>query len=40
MTWGMKIAKFQVEMELFPPNQSDGKQLAGSRLIGPQGIGM
>ena len=37
MTWGIKIAKFLVEMELFPPNQSGGKEMFGSQLIGPQG---
>ena len=34
MTWGIKIAKFLVEMELFPPNQSGGKKMFGSQLIG------
>ena len=37
VTWGIKIAKFLVEMELFPPNQSDGKEMFGPQLIGPQG---
>ena len=36
VTWGIKIAKFLVEMELFPPNQSGGKEMFGSQLIGPQ----
>ena len=31
----MKIVKFLVEKELFPPNQSDGKQLVGSWLVDP-----
>ena len=33
VTWGMKIAEFLVEMELFPKNQSDGKQLVDSQLV-------
>ena len=37
VTLGIKKAKFPVEMELFPPNQSGGKELFGSQLIGPQG---
>ena len=32
MTWGIKIAKFLIEMELFPPNQSGGKEMFGSQL--------
>ena len=35
VTWGIKIAKFLVEMELFPPNQSGGKKMFGSQLIDP-----
>ena len=38
VTWGIKIAKFLVEMELFPPKQSGGKKMFGSQLIGPQGM--
>ena len=30
--WGIKIAKFLVEMELFPPNQTGGKEMFGSQL--------
>ena len=37
VTWAIKIAKFLVEMELFPLNQSGGKKMFGSQLIGPQG---
>ena len=33
MTWGIKVAEFLVEMELFPQNQSDGKQLVDSQLV-------
>ena len=29
---GIKIVKFLVEMELFPPNQSGGKEMFGSQL--------
>ena len=36
VTWGVKIAQFLVE--LFPPNQSGGKEMLGSQLIGPQGF--
>ena len=36
MTWEIKIAEFLIQMELFPSNQSNGKQLAGSQLIGPR----
>ena len=38
MTLGIKIAKFLVEMELFLSNQSVGKKIFGSQLIGPQGL--
>ena len=32
VTWGITIAKFLVEMELFPTNQSGGKEMFGSQL--------
>ena len=37
VTWGIKIAKFLEEIELFPPKQSRRKKMFGSQLIGPQG---
>ena len=36
VTWGVKIAQYLVE--LFPTNQSGGKEMFGSQLIGPQGF--
>ena len=33
MTWGIKIAEFLVEMELFPQKKSDGKQYFDSQLV-------
>ena len=32
MTWGIKIAKFLVEMELFSPHQSGEKKMLVSQL--------
>ena len=32
VTWVILIAKFLVEIELFPPNQSGGKEMFGSQL--------
>ena len=34
VTWGIKIAKFLIEIELFLQNQSGGKKMFGSQLIG------
>ena len=34
-TWGIKIAKFLVEMELFPPYQSGGKKIRMSNSLDP-----
>ena len=34
VTWGIKIAKFLVEIELFF-NQSGGKKMFGSQMFGP-----